>query len=270
MKNQYKVLGGLLVWMVAGHVSASTEWSIKVPAAGLTVSAFSNTGGANTESNLADGGVSQTIETATLNVYDGGVGVKNNDAYTSGATYWDNKETAEPEHAIDNNQRYDMVLLSFADMVKLESVNLGYVNTDSDLTVMRFALTKADGSQYAASDVKNGLLSGITYSSLADNGWEVVGHYTGTNSTGSRGVNSQELYSSYWLIGAYNPLVGSTDKVFGVGGVDRNNDYFKLNTVIASACTSQCGSTTNVPEPNSIALMLVGLVGLSRFLRARV
>lgn len=69
------------------------------------------------------------------------------------------------------------------------------------------------------------------------------------------------VYSSYWLIGAYNPLAagysgspGVASNLFGIG-----NDNIKLASVTGVV---KPPSDQKVPEPGSMALFGVALVGL--------
>ena len=70
-----------------------------------------------------------------------GLGVRNNDCTgfancTGGGS--DTNEGISPEHAIDNNGRADSILFSFTDKVNLTSFAAGWVQTDSDFTVMAY------------------------------------------------------------------------------------------------------------------------------------
>ncbi|MBK8120481.1 MAG: PEP-CTERM sorting domain-containing protein [Sulfuritalea sp.] len=88
-------------------------------------------------------------------------------------------------------------------------------------------------------------------------------HVAGTNNA----INTANVYSSYWLIGAYNPLAG-TDNGFTATGID----YVKLASVTGVVCVGgtgpNCGTPpSQVPEPGSLALVgfaLMGMVGLRK------
>lgn len=285
VKTKFKLLCGAVALAMAGHVAADTSWTVSssTPAnisSGVTVAAYSNTGGTNGSANALNNAASQTIQTATWNPTYGGIA--NADACTSGS-YCDYNEGISPEHAIDNNQRYDMALLDFSatGSVNLKTLKLGWAQYDSDVTVM--AYTGA-----APFSTANKLI-GATYAQLIGLGWQTIGNYAnvGTaNNLDLTGANTQTLsagkYSSYWLVGAYNPLAAGTTVYLASSSTNGSgtdptgsslgvgNDNIKLASVGGIVCTGGTGPNCTpgkVPEPGSLALVgfaLMGMMGLRK------
>jgi hypothetical protein len=257
MKNQLKALSGVLALALAGQVSAATTWTLKT-----TAVAGDNSAVTSTATGWADSGtgtprlIEQQTAPGNFVLYSGGLGINNLDGCAIGGTCGDPGDVAStaPEHAIDNNQRYEMVLLSFSSAVKLAQMKMGWAgSTDSDVTVMAYTGSGAPSS-----------LIGKTWTAASLTGWSVIGNYANVGTT-TKDINAGGTYSSYWLIGAYNPLGGSV-----ASGFTSQDDYVKLASV--SGCvsgTAGCNPTTKVPEPGSLALVGIGLLGLIRLRKAR-
>lgn len=236
MNMQIKILSAALALALAGAASAATTWTLStgsVTNGGVTVTA---TGWSNTGSGSPVG--SQLLEQQTLSLYGGGLGITNKDA--CGSSPCDANEGSSPEHAIDNNGRYEMVLLSFSQAVKLDSVKLGWASNDSDISVMAY-----NGPGTGSSSLNGNTWAGVSAA------WQSIGNYSDVGTASAKAVNAGSVSSSYWLIGAYNPLANP-----GGGSVTGSYyDYVKL----ASVTTSPGGSA---PLPGTLILLGTGLLGM--------
>jgi PEP-CTERM motif len=159
-----------------------------------------------------------------------------------------NEDGTAPNHTMDNATGTDLISLNFGTAsVALTNISLGYINTDSDLSVLRFI---GSAAQAAAG------IAGKSISYLLANGWSLVGSYNGS-STANTAVNtalvSNTLTSSWWLVSAYDAGYGGSCTSCNGG-----NDYVKLLSVAGNVSTT----TSRVPEPGTLALMGVGLLGM--------
>jgi hypothetical protein len=249
----------------------------------VTATAWSNSAGTAT---TASGATS--IQDAYITVFQNstgtspsGIGITNRLVGTTS----DPNEAASPEHAIDNNStnsttsvltdidlgRYDMVRLEFSTAVNLTGLTIGWWHNDVDITVMAFDPTSS--SQTAS-------LAGKKYTELTSSGWDLVGHYGNFNPANSSTVlnfattssnnivvaGNTGIESRYWLIGAYNPTVGTNGQ--SRSALNAGNDYFKLLTVIGQASTPP-GPGGNVPEPGSLVLLAAAVLGARRYTKRR-
>jgi hypothetical protein len=248
MQNRLMVSLALLLMFGAGSAKADPiTWT-------LTAAPCASTGGAsmgNTKTyctpgapsvtasawaNTADSvaGANTALAVAQLEVFGGGLGVRNAD-WNVAAPGRDTSEGSSPEHAIDNNERFDGVLLAFAANVSLSHLYVGWIGSDSDITVLSY-----NGAGVPA-------LAGNTYASLTGGGgWSLVGHYLNVG-TGWEAINAGGVDSQYWMVGAYNSLVGGDSKYNG-------NDAIKLQKVKGEEV---------VPEPASLALFGLALTAVA-------
>lgn len=180
------------------------------------------------------GSANTDIEDAYLAVWSGGLGAYNRD-YANGT---DAGENASPEHAIDNNGRYEMALFTFAQMTELTSLEIGWRGDDSDMSVLAWTGAGAPPST-----------TGMEWGDLIGAGWTLVGQYADVAVNTWRDINEAGYASRYWLIGAHNPT-------FGGSAFSSSNDAIKLSGLAGL-------TTITVDEPLTFGLLSLGLVMLA-------
>jgi PEP-CTERM motif len=176
-------------------------------------------------------GTGATFATAALASYTGGFGVTTT-----------SEVTTSPEHALDNNGATEAVLLSFSSSVILRQLTVGWLSSDSDLSILRYTGTAAP------------VIAGKTFVQLLGAGWSAVGNYMNTVGSSAlpatANINASGFSSSWWLISAFNSSYGGTNS----GTVDATPDYVKLLSVAGDKVIG------NVPEPASLALVAAALM----------
>lgn len=211
---------------------------------GATATGWANTSGSASPS------INQPLQQGQVQAWGGGLGVKN--AETSG----DSGEGSNPEHAVDNNDRYDSILYEFGKAISLTEVSLSWWSNDSDITVMAYT-----------DDAPFGGLAGLTYAQLLTSGWEVIGHYYNVGSMPGDKVDisadTQGIFSSYWLIGAANNIDGNLAKDYSTcGSCGYKSDYVKVAGLGGIYQTTH--TPPGVPEPGSLALLGLGVLLMTR------
>lgn len=218
----------------------------------LTANAYSTTSGPTT------GGI--TFAEAELHKWgSNGLGVVNR--------YEDPNVTGP--HATDNQYGTDAISLSFDEAVNLTSVGLGWVGGDSDFSLLAWVGPGTPGS--IVGNTLNGTVPTVANpgasGTLLTSGWALVANYAdvgispnpSSTSVSAKDSSNKLIYSSYWLISAYNTSFGTVNSSgFGALGTGAT-DYFKLLSVAGNTKPPQGGSA---PEPGSLALMGAALAGM--------
>lgn len=166
-----------------------------------------------------------------------------------------------PEHSLDNANGYEVAVLSFDDLVRLDTVKAGWWSNDSDIFVMAYTGV--------------GTPTTTSLQNLTSSGWTLVGNYSNIGTTTVQLGTDENLYSSFWLIGA-----GGFQAGVGVTSGDRSStgwrtlgttygkyDYVKIAAV--GGVTKPDTPPGKVSEPGLLGLLGIGLVGLFGLQRRR-
>ena len=157
---------------------------------------------------------------------------------------YENAGTSGP-HATDNQYGTDALRLAFSTKVTLNSVSIGWVGADADLSVLAWQGSGTPGVVTGTTLGRTGL----------SGGWTLVGNYANLSSADKTASITSNVSSSYWLISAYNTAFG------GGTALDQGDDFFKLQGLVATAAKTPPPSGA-VPEPGSFALLGAGLLAL--------
>ncbi|MCC6202441.1 MAG: PEP-CTERM sorting domain-containing protein [Gammaproteobacteria bacterium] len=221
-----------------------------------SLSAWANTDGSDgTSSALWEQQSGYNNGLQLYSAYDLGVKAKTAASSTNAAN-----EDYSPNHAIDNDGAHEFILFVFNQAVALTEVAIGWPDAssslDTDMTVVAYTgaadLLATMGTLSSANMTE---ANGFTDFALSNVGRDQSGSPAwGTPST----FNAGNIESKYWLVGAYNSHLG--------GSLDSTKDYMKLALVGGKLldCTDRgnCTPPPGVPEPTTLGLFGLGLVGL--------
>ena len=250
-------LGAALVAMGANAFAAST-WDLgacstsaatsaySTPSSGCTGASAGNTAHAYAWATTGSG---VTFATATLESSGAGNGFRVRAA---------GEDTSSPQHAMDNSGARELIALHFDTAVALDTIMLGWTQSDADITVMA----------YKGAGAPSAFIGGKTTANLtsggAGAGWALIensgdvdgGSGYGANGTNiTRTVNAGNVTSSWWLISAYSAG-------YGGGTLDSLSDYVKILSISSK-------DVSLVSEPGSLILLSAALLGLVTLRRRR-
>jgi hypothetical protein len=190
--------------------STGYSWSRNYSADGINLSVTAYSGGYVNSSNQE---VGTDIARREIGAYGtSGIGVE---------------RAGNPEHATDNNNgNFDMFLFTFDQAVELDALSLGWIQNDSDMTVLAYTGAGSASSNFSGNKWDQALATGWTgrhYLDVAD----LPGDATAVNPT--------NLRSTSWLIGTQ---LWSLDNVPTTDGTPNSGatgvDFVKLKTVTFS------------------------------------
>jgi len=258
--------------MLAGVLGAQPAWA-DFTFDGKVCSAYSSTTCSATSTITRNGTGADSGNSVTATAWSAPSGVKfagtKMTVYgTSGIGISPDTGEGTSEHGMDNLGNTDAVVLSFNQSTILNSVRIGWTGgNDSDISVLRWV---GDASGPTAGAGPN--MADMKWDTLASSGWELVGSYSDLG-TVARGLGNTTKGSSWWMVSAYNATYGGSIKKPTGGGseFDYGDDYFKLAAVGGSLCTAgggvSCGGSSAVPEPGSLALLMLGFVAAAGAMR---
>jgi hypothetical protein len=170
----------------------------------------------------------------------------------AGVTNADSESTSSPQHSMDNDGRFEFIRIDFGagNSSILDKVITSWVQNDADITVL--ARTGNAGS----ADPNGKTIDGANPADptrLANNGWELVGHYnsTITDDIQEIDVNASNTAARYWLIGAYDPDFGGSAN--GASHGYGKYDYLKILKV-------KWDKPTDAAEPATLLLFAAGFI----------
>lgn len=244
---------------VSDSGSSFNQFNVAVDGVTVTVSGWSDTGGANDD--LIERAVDFDKNGAGWSMENRDEANGNNSCYYSSYNHSADNYGKNSDGSACSDRDYDFFLVSFSEAVSLTQATYSWLSGGSNRTadqraarnqVSVVALDVPSLANSAPSKTWASIKSQHTlesdYSQVQNNS----GYYS--NFAG----NTQGQYSSMWLIGALN-------SVFGGHASWEGNDGMKL-----SGISFNRNVPAQVPEPSTMVMLLIALVGLTRFGRRRV
>ena len=234
-----------------GNVSGPNTSSMNY--GGVNVTAWSDTANVS-----GDGRGDNTIQSAQMYKYGNGWGIVNKDE----------DDNDYPGHSADNVGTgiwvdYDFFLFDFSENVTLTHAGFSWIygNTSND------QYGNTSNNQVSVAALNSGDLAGKTWAQVGSTSQTIAsgysdmlystrsGYYTSFGQSGTNNIGNVATASSrYWLIGALNA------SAFGGDTGWEGNDGMKLDRILFTRNTQL--PATSVPEPSSIALFGLAIVGL--------
>jgi len=226
------------------------QFDVTLGGVDINVSAWSDTGNMPGEDTSVAG--DNKIERAVdMDQYGNGWSIQNADEQkTDGSklSYCGSAHSAD-NFGCQNNvyQDYDFFLLDFGQNVNLMAATYSWIadsRANTQVSVAALNSGNLDGNTWQG--VKNNMTAASDYSQMNHSS---VGYYTYFSNSTSVG----STWSRFWLIGALNA------SVFGGNTAWEGNDGMKLSGIQFKHGSVQ--PSTSVPEPSSIALFGLAIIG---------
>ncbi|WP_369413470.1 exosortase-dependent surface protein XDP1 [Alishewanella maricola] len=239
--------------MASSATSTTETWSFK-PATTKSVS------GANTITLTSDLGTNALISGWSSNSKEDSAIVMSARKLTlsasNGVQVYSHADTnVSPDHAVDNNNGFDFILLEFPNPVELLSLTNSWFKTDSDVSVGAFNSNPFANTSPTWQQVANSAIQTASYTNTISGSPYIFANKTSIVSS----ENIVGVSGKFWLIGAYNAAfngAGCTITCF--------NDAMKFGSITTklAALPTSPDNAQDVPLPGTISLFAAGIFGL--------
>ncbi len=279
--RSYRTLALAAVGFVASSIGHAQTWDLDACTSGTkAASGYTGCRASGTTATLdikaySSTGATTNFTTASTSINNGGtfLGVWSGNEGQAGSTATQIASRDSPHHAIDNfgayGSSYELVHLNFSKAVDLGTLVAQWANStgtgDADFQVYRWNYNAGAAPTITNFNPNN------TPSANTTTGWSLVhtGDFDSSPGTGGSGpgslsqiIQDTNYYSSHWLVST------------AFGG---NNDAFKLGSLaVVNVCTGTVTNTggcnlgsTGVPEPATMAMVLLAVAGASVTRRRR-
>ncbi len=168
---------------------------------------------------------------------------------TWGVQLWNSTDGSSPSHAVDNLNGFDFILLEFPQPVELLSLTNTWMSGYSWVSVGAYAANPFASGAVNWQQVANSAIQTASYKDTGTNA-----PYIFANNNSITGLGIKNNFANYWLIGAYNPVFNGGNFALG--------DHMKFAGITTRTAEPETPDQVAVPEPGSLALFSIALLGL--------